>query len=183
MFRAFNQAAKLLGVYVNAVKAVYEVETEDKVFLPNGDPKTLFERHKFYKYTNKQCKLSDICQSKRGGYGKFSAQLGKLKRASKINKKAAYFSTSFGGFQIMGFNYKDAGYSNVYDFAEDMLSKDEDKHLMAFCNVVAHDKKKTKYLKNKNWAGFARRYNGPKYKDNHYDTKLKKAYNEAKKRK
>ena len=101
----------------------------------------------------------------------------------KINKKAAYLSTSFGGFQIMGFNYKLAGYSNVYDFAEDMMYKDEDKHLMAFCNFVGHNKKMTKDLKNKNWAGFARRYNGAKYKKNKYDTKLKDAYNKAKKRK
>ena len=131
---AFNQAAKQLGVEVNAIKAVYQVETKGNAFRPNGDPKVLFERHWFYKKTKKQCEPSDICNKDSGGYGKYSAQLGKLQKATKINKKAAYLSTSFGGFQIMGFNYKLAGYSNVYDFAEDMMSKDEDKHLMAFCN-------------------------------------------------
>ncbi|HAF23464.1 MAG TPA: hypothetical protein DCK93_11245, partial [Blastocatellia bacterium] len=33
-----------------------------------------------------------------------------------------------------------------------------------------------KYLRTKNWAAFARGYNGPKYKINPYDTKLAAAY-------
>ncbi|WP_426772988.1 N-acetylmuramidase domain-containing protein, partial [Pseudomonas aeruginosa] len=33
-----------------------------------------------------------------------------------------------------------------------------------------------KALKSKDWAEFARRYNGPDYKKNNYDVKLAEAY-------
>jgi len=32
------------------------------------------------------------------------------------------------------------------------------------------------HLKNKNWAEFARRYNGPAFKKNRYDEKIAAAY-------
>lgn len=37
------------------------------------------------------------------------------------------------------------------------------------------------YLRNKDWAGFAKRYNGPAYTENQYDKKLEKAYHKHKK--
>ena len=36
------------------------------------------------------------------------------------------------------------------------------------------------YLRNKDWAGFAKRYNGPAYAENQYDKKLEKAYHKHK---
>ena len=33
-----------------------------------------------------------------------------------------------------------------------------------------------KYLRNKDWAGFAKKYNGPAYEQNQYDKKLENAY-------
>ena len=36
-------------------------------------------------------------------------------------------------------------------------------------------------LRNKDWAGFAKRYNGPAYAENQYDKKLEKAYHKYKK--
>ena len=37
------------------------------------------------------------------------------------------------------------------------------------------------YLRNKDWTGFAKRYNGPAYAENQYDKKLEKAYHKYKK--
>ncbi|MEE8298899.1 MAG: N-acetylmuramidase domain-containing protein [Thermodesulfobacteriota bacterium] len=37
-----------------------------------------------------------------------------------------------------------------------------------------------KILKKRDWANFARRYNGPGYKKNKYDEKLERAYNKYK---
>ncbi len=36
------------------------------------------------------------------------------------------------------------------------------------------------YLRNKDWAGFAKRYNGPAYAENQYDKELEKAYHKHK---
>ncbi|AZA64465.1 DUF3380 domain-containing protein [Chryseobacterium carnipullorum] len=48
----YINAAKELGCEVAAIKAVAEVESRGSGFLSSGEPKILFERHRFYKYTN-----------------------------------------------------------------------------------------------------------------------------------
>jgi hypothetical protein len=87
-------------------------------------------------------------------------------------------------FQIMGFNYGLCGYDHVYDFAMDM-GVSEGKHLLAFCGFVKRassgGKALVAYLRARDWAGFARGYNGPGYQANQYDVKLAKAYTRARK--
>ncbi len=56
------------------------------------------------------------------------------------------------------------------------MNKNEGEHLAAFGRFIIANNL-TKYLKNKDWANFARRYNGPGYKQNKYDEKLARAYN------
>jgi site-specific recombinase XerC len=43
-------------------------------------------------------------------------------------------------------------------------------------DFIASDSKMFTALHNNDWAGFAKRYNGPGYKKNKYDTKLASAY-------
>jgi len=62
------------------------------------------------------------------------------------------------------------------------MSKDEDKHLAAFSNFVCSSPSMKKALQKKDWAGFAKKYNGPEYKKNNYDTKLKNAYDSLQKK-
>lgn len=111
-----------------------------------------------------------------GGYGPHNSQLKRLELAASLNKEAAYKSASYGGFQIMGSNFKAAGYDNVFDFAQAMLSKDEDKHLEAFTNFVMDNKTLLKAIQSSDWTTFAKTYNGPDYKVNKYDTKMEEAY-------
>ena len=78
----------------------------------------------------------------------------------------------------MGFNFKACGYNNVEDYVNAMYVS-EGKHLEAFggfiksVNLVRH-------LVTKDWAAFAKGYNGPAYAQNKYDTKLAAAYAAAK---
>lgn len=51
----------------------------------------------------------------------------------------------------------------------------EGMQLLAFVKYL-QAKKLDVYLKAKNWADFAKGYNGPKYRKNKYDVKLKQAY-------
>jgi hypothetical protein len=51
--------------------------------------------------------------------------------------------------------------------------------LNAFVNFIQANNL-AQYLKTKNWAAFAYRYNGPGYKANSYDTKLQTYYNKFK---
>ena len=110
----------------------------------------------------------------KGGVGEYD----RLNRAININKTAALASASWGTFQIMGFNFKACGYNNVEDYVNAMYVS-EGKHLEAFggfiksVNLVRH-------LVTKDWAAFAKGYNGPAYAQNKYDTKLAAAYAAAK---
>lgn len=173
----YATAAQTLGVEIAAIQAVAEVETSGQAFDENGRPRILFERHYFHRLTSGRYDRAhpDISNAKGGGYGKFSAQYGKLERAYKLDANAALESASWGRFQIMGKNHRAAGYASVKDFVFAMARSEAD-HLIAFTNFVAHDKRMLKALRNKQWATFASAYNGGGYKKNQYDTKLEEAY-------
>lgn len=56
------------------------------------------------------------------------------------------------------------------------MTTSEAAHMRAFVAFVKSDSAMAKALQDKNWAGFAKRYNGSGYKKNRYDEKLKTAY-------
>lgn len=187
----FKAAAITLGCDVATIKAVNEVEARGAGFLPNGKIKILFEPHIFWQQLQKVARIkptaflpkhSDILYPKwtRGKYGKESEQHGRLSRASLINKEAAYLSASWGAFQVMGFNFKKCGFKSVFDMVTE-FEKGEYEQLVGFINYVKHDKLDDE-LRTKNWASFARQYNGAGYKGNpfttndDYDLKLTAAY-------
>ena len=105
-------AAKLIGCEVVAVRAVTITEVGIRgAFDALGRPMILYERHYFSRLTGHRFDHAhpDISNQKSGGYGKFSAQYGKLDRAIALDRKAALQSASWGAFQIMGANYAAAG--------------------------------------------------------------------------
>jgi hypothetical protein len=87
-------------------------------------------------------------------------------------------SASWGLFQIMGFNYTLCGFNTLQEFVTAMYNSEKD-HLLAFCNYVK-EMCLDDELREKRWADFARRYNGPQYKKNKYDVKLEAAYQKHK---
>jgi hypothetical protein len=173
----FAAAAESLGIEVAMIRAVAQVESPRGPFDPNGRPEILFERHYFHRLTNGAFDQSDpdISNSSSGGYGKFSAQYGKLKRAYALAPDAALRSASWGRFQIMGDNYVAAGFPSAGGFVQ-AVATSEAEHLNAFVNFVKSNGNMVSALRNKDWAGFASRYNGPGYAANRYDKKLKAAY-------
>lgn len=184
-----EKAAKLLGCEVAVIKAVNEVESGGRSgFLSNGKPIILFEGHIFW---NELKKVGinpalhvqgneDILyptwtkQFYKGGIREYD----RLEKAMQIHKDAALSAASYGKFQILGNNYALCGYKNVSSFVEDM-KLNEGAHIMSFCNYIIN-RKLTEFLKNKNWAAFAKAYNGPAYAKNKYDVKLQEAYNRYK---
>lgn len=173
----YKTAAETLKVEVAAIKAVASVETKGASFDDDGRPRILYERHYFHRLTAGKYdkKNPDISNATSGGYGKFSAQYGKLERAYKLDAEAALKSASWGRFQIMGSNYAAAGYTSVRQFVM-AQARAESEHLKAFTNFVNSSKSMKEALQKKDWAKFAKAYNGPKYKDNDYDTKMEAAY-------
>ena len=176
----FCNAAERLNCSVAAIKAVAEVESRGDGFDAQDRPKILFERHKFAKYTNGKYTNSHphISNWKPGGYGKTSEQYDRFTQAFMLDPTAAMLSTSWGKFQIMGFNFAICGFKNVDDFVFAM-QESESRHLEAFVSYITHNNLDDE-LRNLNWAEFARRYNGIDYKKNNYDVKMAEAYKKFK---
>ncbi|AWK05906.1 hydrolase [Flavobacterium crocinum] len=172
------------------VKAVNEVESNGKGFLIDGRPKILFEGHIFwrelekrginprsYMNSNNQDILFENYTKKYyvGGTAEYT-RLEKGKNLGQDKKiiDAANSSASWGLFQIMGFNAIPIGYNSIDEFVEKM-NQNEGEHLKAFGLFLEKNNLIT-LLRNRNWASFALKYNGPAYKTNKYDEKLMKAY-------
>ena len=192
---ALRKAAKKLGVELSVIRAVFQTETGGQTYTKDGRIKILYERHYFSKFTHgKYDKDRDISAPTRfkgkthkekgkevatpeiDQYGNPSNQYRRFEKAKKLDEEAAYSSISYGSFQIMGSNYKEAGYKSAKEFGDAMFSADEDKMLDAFTNYISANHAMRKALLNHDWATFARLYNGPSYKDNKYDTKMAENY-------
>ncbi len=175
----FIRVAEQLGCSVAAIKAVTEVESRGGGFDPEEFPKTLFEGHWFHKLTNGEFADSYPSLSypkwTRQHYGKtWDQEKVRLQEACQLDREAALKSASWGMFQIMGFNHEACGFPDVQSFVNAMCES-EGHQLEAFANFIVANNL-AKYLINRDWAGFARRYNGPAFAENRYDVKLAAAY-------
>ncbi|MCV9927627.1 N-acetylmuramidase family protein [Flavobacterium sp. LS1R49] len=172
------------------VKAVNEVESGGMGFLVDGRPKILFEGHIFWKELEKRkinpstyvnANTLDILFKNytRKFYLGGTAEYTRLEKAINLSpdknfSDAAKCSTSWNLYQIMGFNAIPIGYQNVDEYVEKMYLN-EGESLKSF-GMFLKKNKLIGFLRNKKWADFASKYNGPAYKTNKYDEKLMKAY-------
>lgn len=172
----WRDAAQRLGVEPAVLKAVAEVESPRGAFMPSGVPTMLFERHKFSQFTKGKFDATHphLSSKKPGGYGTYDEQPGRLEAAAQLDRAAALKATSFGRFQIMGFNHDLAGFPVLQDFVNAMWGSEKSQlnafvtTLMAFGLVSA--------LRGHDWDKVALKYNGKNYRINHYAEKLGAAY-------
>ena len=80
--------------------------------------------------------------------------------ASTIEATAAKKSISMGLVQIMGFNHRAIGYASP-DAMFAAFANDEKFQLLGFYNFVKNDQRQIDALRNRDYVGFARIYNGP----------------------
>lgn len=172
-------AASALGCDVAAVKAVLTVETGGLGgFLPDKRPRILFEAAVFHRLTggefdDRYPNLSAATWNRklyRGG----AAEYGRLIVAASLDQQAALKSASWGLFQILGLNYRTAGYASVDGFVAAMIES-EANHLAAFV-AFAKANGLDKHLCCCDWPAFARAYNGPLFASNKYDSRLQTAF-------
>lgn len=179
----FERAARKLGVRIAAVKAVAEVESNGSGFLADGRPQILFEAHVFHRLTHGRHAgkvdrngraLSSLVWD-RSLYGPAgSGQHDRLADAAQLDWGAAHRSASWGKFQILGSNYRLAGFDKIEDFVAAM-HRDVKAHFDAFIGFIK-GRDLAGFLKRQDWTGFARRFNGPNFAKHRYDTRLAQAY-------
>lgn len=179
----WKELARRLQVEEAALRAVAEVESAGSGFLPasDGRPKILFEGHIFHRltagrYSADYRNISYPKWDRRQYSGSLAGEWRRLDKAAALDQEAALQSASWGAFQIMGFNYALCGYDNVGRFVDRQAANAEGQ-VEAFANFLARPGSPLIVpLRRKDWATFARLYNGPGFRQNRYDEKLAAAY-------
>lgn len=180
----YRRVADELGIDVATMKAVVEIEAghSHQGFAAPGIPLinfdlTMFKRFmrragkSYSKYTGSTAFRRPNTR-KYGSYGK--AQWARLESARKINKDIANKAAFWGMFQIGGFNWKQCDCASLDEFVEKM-SESEAEQLELFARFVINNNL-VRYLRKKDWAGFAYHYNGPSYRSRGYHHRLRRAH-------
>ncbi len=174
-----SDAAKTLGCTSRDIKAVSHVEAPNGGFIasPDNRPVILFESHAFHTLTNGVYDGSHSgisTNSWQHNYGTSgSYQYDRLNEALSLNRNAALQAASWGKYQIMGLNYKNAGYDSVEEFVKDMATSEAYQldAFVAFLQNTGIDKD----LANEDWHSFAWHYNGSGQVD-FYTSRIKAAF-------
>lgn len=175
--------AGYLGCEIAALHAVIEVESNGAAFK-DGRPVILNEPHVFYRELDKISRakrdqaVSAGLAYKKWGTRKYLRTQAKrydwLADAMEIDKAAALKSCSWGMGQVMGFNHEVCGFEDVHAFVGAMMHS-QGAQLMVIGRFIVGNKLQ-RHLVSKDWAKFARGYNGSGYAKHGYHTKLARAY-------
>lgn len=173
------------------IRAVAAVESGGSGWYNTGHVKILYERHKFNLYnTDKTAPLSLFFNHPtRGNYtldenkNDINDSWEKLLRACEFDPVAAFMSVSMGKFQIMGFHYKSLGFKTPYDMLLSMVSY-ESAHYDCLVKFIMANNLQAAFLTMSGSASdcipFARGYNGSKYAEFSYHSKLAQNINRFK---
>jgi len=153
-------AAKKIDVEPEALTAFLQVQARTAV-LKDGRSIILFERHVFSRLTGGAYDSSnpDISNPQAGGYLGGPAEYQRLTRAAALNCPAALASTSWGMFQILGNNAKNAGFEHVDDYVKMVMRSGKEE--LAAGIAYLRNAGLIKALQEKNWYALSLKYNGP----------------------
>jgi hypothetical protein len=194
-----QQIVDKYNIPLAVLKAVCDVESSGSGFLPipchtstgvdvSGYPKILYEGHIFYRLAKarglpvarwsiehptlvyQQWTRAYYSKKPQDEYQRYAV-------VSSFNLELAVQSCSWGAFQIMGMNFKECGFKDWQSFFYAM--QNQAGQVVAFTEFIK-TKNLIPILRDKDWAGFARVYNGPEYAQNNYDSRLATAYNKYK---
>lgn len=161
---ALASAARLLRVKPEIVQAILEIEGSGRAFNSSGEVLHRFEPHIFERSSGTFLDFLTLdAESRRE----------KLVEAYSINPIRALEATSFGVWQIMGFNHRLAGYDTVHAMVS-AFSDSEEAQLLAgarFIRAAGLDGA----LRANDWLAFAIGYNGSGNAPS-YASRIKKAF-------
>jgi hypothetical protein len=178
----YIEAAKLLrlGNDIAAIKAVAAVESGSQGgFCPDDFPVIRLEGHVFHRFTKGIYDSAYPTISFPAWTTKFNGKTWKAERdrfntAVSLDRSAAIMATSWGRFQIMGFNHGVCGCSTPQKFVN-LMCRSEHDQLDLFCEYIMHNCLDDE-LREHRWDDFAYKYNGPLYQKNDYAGQLDRWY-------
>lgn len=176
--------AQQLGVEHAALLAVIEIESAGRTHaVVNGraEPLIHWEGHYFDRRLSgkarEEARTARLAHPNAGAIKNPASQEARwrmLTRAAEINAQAAFESASYGVGQVMGAHWQWLGYDSVTTLVN-----------VARRDVAGQVELMVRYiqkaglagaLQRRDWAAFARGYNGPAYAKHGYHTKLAAAY-------
>lgn len=180
---ALNVAAQT-GVAPAVLIAVAKVETASQCFAIVGsrrEPLISFEGHWFDRLMpaarRAQARAAGLSDPKAGAVRNPASQAARwrlLDKAAAIDAEAAYSAVSWGLGQVMGLHWKRLGFASATALAAEARRSPEGQLLLVarFLKLGGLDR----MLRERRFEDFARSYNGPAFKANRYDAKLKAAF-------
>ena len=182
--REIGTIANELGVEPAALMAVVEVESGGRFFATvdgKEEPLIRFEGHYFDRRLSpdkrKAARAAGLASPVAGAVANPASQEARwrmVEAAAAIDRKAAYESTSWGAGQVMGAHWAWLGYADV-----DALAAEARSGAAGQLRLMARYLDKAGLapaLRAKDWAAFARGYNGPAYAEHGYDRLIAQAY-------
>jgi len=167
--------AHTIGIKEDEIHAVLDVESMGYGYNKNGVI-MLFEEHVFYRYLPKD--MRQVAVDRGLAHPKwrrnYKNNYMRFLQAYEYNQEAALLACSWGLGQVMGFNHKLVGYDTVQQMVTDFAIS-ESRQLNAMVEFIKSAGLDDE-LRNHDWAGFARGYNGKGYRRNKYDTRLRARY-------
>lgn len=181
-------AADKAGIPREALLAVVEVESDGGPCEQDGrTPRLLFERHVFHRMLKER--RPDLLalavsqglalprwsrETQYKDQGRSAGRLALLARARAVDAECANLSCSWGLGQTMGFVHKEIGFATATEMVDWMTTGGVPAQIDAMVREI-RAKSLIDELMEGRYADFARIYNGPGYRANRYDTRLKAA--------
>lgn len=179
-----SDAARAAGLEPALVAAVAEVESGGRYLARikgRYEPLIRFEGHYFDRRLTgaallkaRSDKLAHPVAGRIANPASQAARWALFDRAAAINRPAAIESTSWGCGQVMGAHWKRLGYASPDDLMARARSGPDGQIELMLRFIAANGL--DVFLRKRDWAGFARAYNGPGFRANRYDEKLASAY-------
>ena len=176
----YRAAAARLGIDGPTLMAVRRVEAGTlEGFTADGRPVIVFEGREFARLTKGRFNgshpqlTSPRPQSGLGNGGGWKS----LTEAYALDPDAAYAATSFGVFQIIGFNHRRVGFDTVGEYAR-FVSRSEANQVEVWARFL-ESQGMLESLRKHDWASFSRRYHGRPAASNQYAARLAAAYTAA----
>ncbi|HEX2020187.1 MAG TPA: N-acetylmuramidase domain-containing protein [Aurantimonas sp.] len=184
---AARRAGEASGVDPAVLLAVALVETRGVALAKvdgRAEPLIRFEGHHFDRLlaapARQRARAEGLASPRAGAVANPAAQEARwrlFERAAAIDAAAAISATSWGLCQVMGGHWQALGYGSAEALREAARASVDGQFAIGarFLKLGHLDRR----LADGDYAGFARRYNGPAYQRNRYDEKIAAAWRES----
>lgn len=173
-----QNAALHIGVDERTMRAVMQVESRNSGYDAKGRLLILYEPHVMWRslppVRRETARANGLAYPEWGvrPYPRDSYPI--FERAQQFDREAACKAVSMGVGQVLGENHLRCGYTSAWAMYQ-ALSQSEDEQLMAMARFI-RSRGLSDELQRRDWAGFAKAYNGPRYAEHNYHGKLAAAW-------